>query len=66
MSGEHARLIYAIVLAVIGLTLVTARNTIAKVRNRHSAGRWGAAEPRRYLIFGVLFIFLAIASLVWK
>lgn len=68
MTGEYTRLFYAIVLAVAGLTLITARNRIAEFRNRHAVGQrdqWGIAEPRRYLVFGLLFLFLAVASLIW-
>lgn len=67
MNEEPLRLIYAIVLAVAGLLLVTGRNRITEFRNRHALDdrdKWGKAEPRRYLIFGIAFILLAILSLV--
>lgn len=65
---ELTQLIYALLLATAGLALITGRHRITEFRNRHALearARWGTAEPQRYLIFGALFILLAIASLLW-
>lgn len=67
MNEPALKLAYAIVLAVAGLVLITGRNRITEFRNRRALeerDKWGQAEPRRYLIFGIVFILLAIASLV--
>jgi hypothetical protein len=58
---------YGVSLILIGATLIIFRRQIADLRNRtadEQRDRWGKAEPRRYVIFGLLFVFLGISSLL--